>query len=148
MRLGVGVGWHEDEFRFMGVEFRGRGRRADEAIEVMKALWGGAASFAGEYWQFEEASFAPLPARQPEIWVGGVNDAAIRRVRKLGDVWHPSSNVDPQFLRDVVAENPDLRWVPRTTPDRVEELLELGAEGVAVMFPDVPSMRTFIARYR
>jgi alkanesulfonate monooxygenase SsuD/methylene tetrahydromethanopterin reductase-like flavin-dependent oxidoreductase (luciferase family) len=38
LRLGVGMGWHEDEFRFMGADFRGRGRRANEALRLMRAL--------------------------------------------------------------------------------------------------------------
>jgi alkanesulfonate monooxygenase SsuD/methylene tetrahydromethanopterin reductase-like flavin-dependent oxidoreductase (luciferase family) len=39
--LGVGMGWHKDEFDFMGVEFKGRGQRADEAIRLIRALWSG-----------------------------------------------------------------------------------------------------------
>ena len=45
--LGVGMGWHKDEFEFMGVEFKGRGRRADEAIRLMRALWNGERDFDG-----------------------------------------------------------------------------------------------------
>jgi alkanesulfonate monooxygenase SsuD/methylene tetrahydromethanopterin reductase-like flavin-dependent oxidoreductase (luciferase family) len=67
--LGIGVGWHEDEFRFMGVPFRHRGRRADEALHVIKALWSGAREFHGEFWSFENATFEPLPSPPPEIWV-------------------------------------------------------------------------------
>src|SRR6266508_439635 len=51
--LGVGMGWHEDEFDFMGVEFKGRGRRANEAIRLMRALWNGERDFEGEYWSFQ-----------------------------------------------------------------------------------------------
>ncbi len=47
--LGVGMGWHKDEFDFMGVEFKGRGRRADEAIRLMRALWNDERDFEGEY---------------------------------------------------------------------------------------------------
>ena len=66
VRLGVGAGWHEDEFRFMGVDFDSRGRRTDEAIRVIRALWSGADTFDGEFWQFADATFAPLPvARCP-----------------------------------------------------------------------------------
>ena len=39
--IGVGMGWYEREFEFMGVEFAGRGRRGDEAIRLMRALWNG-----------------------------------------------------------------------------------------------------------
>ena len=70
-RLGVGMGWHEDEFRFLGVEFHGRGgRRADEALRLMRALWQGDSSFAGDFWSFDGATFAPLPQEAPEIWFG------------------------------------------------------------------------------
>jgi probable F420-dependent oxidoreductase len=72
--LGLGMGWHEDEFRFLGVEFRGRGRRADEALRLMRALWRGERSFAGRWWSFEDATFAPLPEPEPELWFGGVSD--------------------------------------------------------------------------
>jgi hypothetical protein len=65
VRLGVGVGWHEDEFRFMGYEYGERGRRTDEAIRLMKALWAGERSFRGDYWSFEDATFSPLPKIAP-----------------------------------------------------------------------------------
>src|SRR5207247_4435519 len=45
--VGVGMGWHRDEFEFMGVPFERRGRRADEAIRLMGVLWGGEPSFEG-----------------------------------------------------------------------------------------------------
>jgi alkanesulfonate monooxygenase SsuD/methylene tetrahydromethanopterin reductase-like flavin-dependent oxidoreductase (luciferase family) len=46
--LGLGMGWHNDEFDFTGVELKGRGRRADEAIRLMRALWNGERDFDGE----------------------------------------------------------------------------------------------------
>ena len=63
--LGVGVGWHRDEFDFMGVPFEGRGRRADEALRVVRALWTGERDFEGRFWSFSDATFAPLPSPQP-----------------------------------------------------------------------------------
>jgi probable F420-dependent oxidoreductase len=148
VRVGVGAGWHEDEFGFMGVDFRSRGRRTDEAIRVIRALWAGADAFEGEFWQFADATFGPLPALEPEIWIGGVKRSAVRRTLALGDVWHPSSNVDLGFVADVMSEHPDLRLVPRTPPERVDDYLALGAEGVAVAFPDETSMRSFARQYR
>jgi probable F420-dependent oxidoreductase len=148
VHLGIGVGWHEDEFRFLGAEFAGRGRRADEGIALMRALWAGESSFAGTYWQFADATFAPLPPAQPEIWIGGAAARSIRRAVELGDVWHPTSTVEPAFVRAALAAHPGLRVVPRTTPERVEEFLELGAEGAVVAFDDVGAMRTFAARHR
>src|ERR671934_2350969 len=124
--LGVGMGWHRDEFEFMGVEFEGRGRRADEAIRLVRALWTGEREFVGRFWSFRDAHEEPHPSPQPEIWVGGSSDRAIRRARELGDVWHPSRGSDPDHVKRVKAEHPELRVVPRTTLDKVEAMLDAG----------------------
>jgi probable F420-dependent oxidoreductase len=148
VRLGIGMGWHEDEFRFLGVDFRRRGRRGDEALRVMRALWGGQRSFSGEIWSFENASFAPLPPEHPEIWVGGASNRAVRRARELGDVWHPSRSGTPERVREVRERYPDLRIVPRTTLENLDALLELGVEGAVLSFTDESSMREVARRYR
>jgi probable F420-dependent oxidoreductase len=135
--LGVGVGWHEAEYRFMGFEFKGRGRRADESIREMRSLWSG---------DFSGAIFEPRPARQPEIWVGGSSDRAVRRALELGDVWHPSRGSDVDHVRRVKDEHPELRVIPRTTPELVDGMLDAGAEGAVITFPDEASMRKFAAR--
>jgi probable F420-dependent oxidoreductase len=148
VRLGLGMGWHEDEFRFMGVPFRHRGRRGDEAIRMLRALWSGERSFQGKHWSFEDATFAPLPDPVPEIWVGGSSDRAIRRARELDDVWHPSRRSDAGHVRLVKERHPDLRVVPRTRPELVDGFLEAGAEGAVVTLPDPAAMRDFVRRYR
>jgi alkanesulfonate monooxygenase SsuD/methylene tetrahydromethanopterin reductase-like flavin-dependent oxidoreductase (luciferase family) len=146
--LGLGVGWHEDEFRFFGVPFRGRGRRGDESIRLMRALWSGERTFAGERWSFDDATFAPLPDPVPELWIGGSSDRALRRARELGDVWHPSRRSDADHVRRVKEQYPGLRVVPRTRPELVDGFLEAGAEGVVVTLPDENAMRAFVRRYR
>jgi probable F420-dependent oxidoreductase len=144
--LGVGMGWHKDEYDFMGIEFAGRGRRADEEIRVMRALWGNERSFEGDHWSFHDATFEPRPSRQPEIWVGGSSARAIRRARELGDAWHPSRGSDAAHVRQVKSEHPGLRVIPRTSPDKVGAMLEAGAEGAVVSFPDEQAMRDFARR--
>jgi probable F420-dependent oxidoreductase len=156
-RLGVGMGWHEDEFRFMGVDFHGRGRRADEALRLMRALWAGEREFHGEHWSFKNATFEPVPERQPEIWVGGGSDRAVRRARELGDAWHPSRGVDADRVREVKERFPDLRVIPRLPPGsgsktatRIQEFQAAGCEGVVANFglepgQAVASMREFAA---
>jgi probable F420-dependent oxidoreductase len=145
--LGVGMGWHKDEYDFMGVEFAGRGRRANEEIRIMRALWSGERSFEGKHWSFHDATFEPQPSRQPEIWVGGSSARAIRRARELGDAWHPSRGSDADHVRQVKGEHPDLRVIPRTSTRNVEAMLEAGAEGAVVSFSDEAKMREFAARH-
>jgi probable F420-dependent oxidoreductase len=146
--LGVGLGWHRPEFEFMGVAFEGRGRRADEAIRLMRALWRGERDFEGRFWSFHDATSEPLPSPQPEVWVGGSSDRAIRRALELGDVWHPSRGSDPDHVRGVKERHPELRVVPRTTVERLEAMLEAGAEGAVITFPDEAAMREVARRYR
>jgi alkanesulfonate monooxygenase SsuD/methylene tetrahydromethanopterin reductase-like flavin-dependent oxidoreductase (luciferase family) len=77
----VGVGWLESEFAAVGVPYRQRGRRTDEAIAVLKALCGR-----------DSAEFLPKPVQRPHppLWIGGRSDAAVRRAARAGDAWHPS----------------------------------------------------------
>jgi probable F420-dependent oxidoreductase len=145
--LGVGMGWHKDEFEFMGVDFEGRGRRADEAIRLMRALWSGERDFDGEYWSFHDATSEPHPSPQPEIWVGGSSPRALRRVRELGDAWHPSRGSDAAHVRRVKEQHPELRVIPRTSAEMVEAMLAAGAEGAVVRFGDEGAMRDFARRY-
>jgi probable F420-dependent oxidoreductase len=140
--LGVGTGWHEDEYRFLGVGFRGRGRRVDEALRVMKALWAGERSYEGESWAFSDATSLPLPARPPEIWVGGTSDRAVRPAVELGDGWHPSRTGTPERIREVRERHPELRVIPRAGAPTVDELrakrdalLEAGCEGIVAALP-------------
>ena len=146
--LGVGMGSHRDEFDFMGLEFKGRGRRADEAIRLMRALWNGERDFDGQYWSFHNATSEPHPSPQAEIWVGGSSERAIRRALELGDAWHPSSGSDANHVRRVKEQHPELRVIPRSSLERVEAMLDAGAEGVVATFPDEAAMRDFARRYR
>jgi probable F420-dependent oxidoreductase len=148
LTLGVGIGWHRDEFEFMGVEFEDRGRRADEAIWLMRALWRGERAFGGRYWAFRDATAEPLPSPQPKIWVGGSSARAVRRARELGDAWHPSRGSNADHVRLVKKQHPELRVIPRTSPEQVEAMLEAGAEGAVVAFADETAMRDFARHQR
>jgi probable F420-dependent oxidoreductase len=148
LKLGLGMGWHEDEFRNLGVEFRGRGRRAEEGIRLMRALWRGEREFHGKHWSFENATFAPLPVPEPELWFGGSSEQTINRCLEHGGVWHPSRGSDADHVRSVKERHPDLRVIPRTSPERADGLFEAGAEGVVVTLRDTAAMRAFLRRYR
>jgi probable F420-dependent oxidoreductase len=148
LKLGLGMGWHEDEFRHLGVEFRHRGRRAEEGIRLMRALWRGERDFSGEHWSFEAATFGPLPDPEPELWFGGSSEGAVRRALEHAGFWHPSRGSPPEHVRAVMQRHPDLRVVPRTTPDKVDAYLAAGAEGAVVTLPERASRRDFLRRYR
>lgn len=102
--LGIGVGWLKEEFAAMGVPFERRGKRADEYIAAMKALWTeDGASFSGEFVNFREVSCNPKPIGRVPIIVGGHSEAAARRAGRFGDGFFPSigATVDTMPLFDV-----------------------------------------------
>jgi probable F420-dependent oxidoreductase len=105
IELGIGVGWLREEFAALGVPFERRGRRADEYVAAMRALWReDGASFAGEFVRFERVSCNPKPvARGVPIIVGGHSEAAARRAGRLGDGFFPSigAQVDTMPLLDL-----------------------------------------------
>jgi probable F420-dependent oxidoreductase len=90
VRLGIGVGWQSSEYDALGESFTDRGRRMDEAIEVLRACWADARiDFAGPHYRLAAMGMEPKPpqgARLP-IWIGGHSAAALRRVGQYGDGW-------------------------------------------------------------
>ena len=90
-RLGVGVGWNKVELEAMGDDFHTRGRRTDEQLAVMQALWTKeVVTFKGEWHNFNEVGINPLPVQRPiPIWFGGHAPAVIRRIAKFGAGWMP-----------------------------------------------------------
>ena len=114
----------------------------------MRALWNGERDFEGEHWSFHDATSEPHPSPQPEIWVGGSSERAIRRALELGDVWHPSRGSDANHVRRIKERYPTLRVIPRTTPEQTEAMLDAGAEGIVATFPDEAAMRDFARRYQ
>lgn len=93
VQLGVGAGWLEEEFDAIGVSFADRGRRTDEHIEALRALWTqDAATFEGEFVSFRDCILRPQPAQGSiPIHVGGHTKVAARRAGTLGDGFFPGS---------------------------------------------------------
>jgi probable F420-dependent oxidoreductase len=104
--VGVAVGWLEGEFAALGVPFRERGRRTDEAIELFRAAW------TQEYPEVKTSNHhlsgvkvSPMPLQKPRppILVGGASDAALRRAARLGDGWHASGMAPTAFRASALA---------------------------------------------
>ena len=109
-RLGVGIGWNEPEYEALGENFRNRGRRSEEQIEVLRKLFTeDLVTFAGKWHRITDAGLNPMPVQRPiPIWMGGGsavsvrtstdtgkatrlggNEPVMRRIARLGDGWFP-----------------------------------------------------------
>ena len=102
-RLGIGVGWNEVEFIGLNENFRNRGRRSEEQVQVMQALWADPhVIFKGKYHTIEDAGINPRPmARRIPVWFGGHHEATLQRIAKWGDGWmmlaHPIETAGAEF---------------------------------------------------
>ena len=88
--LGVGVGWDRLEYDRLGASFSDRGKRANEMLELMAALWAGEeVDHDGDFWKISEFKLSPAPASSAsiELWVGGRSQAAHHRAARFGEAW-------------------------------------------------------------
>jgi probable F420-dependent oxidoreductase len=88
LTLGLSVGQREPDFNAAGVSMKGRGRRLEEMLELMKRAWAGEAiSYQGRVFQVDIPPTGPRPAQQPHppLYLGGGSPAALARAARLGD---------------------------------------------------------------
>ncbi|HEX7740541.1 MAG TPA: TIGR03619 family F420-dependent LLM class oxidoreductase [Marmoricola sp.] len=81
--LGVGIGWCREEFEVLEQEFGTRGRRTDEALDLIRRLWEpGTASFEGQFWTAPPMRMEPTPTERVPIFVGGLSEAGFARAAR------------------------------------------------------------------
>ena len=104
LRLGVGIGWNWVEYGALGENFHNRGRRAEEQIALLRALWTQeVVDFRGKWHQVIGAGINPLPIQRPSPpWMGGHADRAVKRIARIGDGWLPSFPPDESGKKKIV----------------------------------------------
>ncbi|HEX4190859.1 MAG TPA: TIGR03619 family F420-dependent LLM class oxidoreductase [Marmoricola sp.] len=90
--LGVGVGWCREEFELMGQDFSTRGKRTDEALDLLAELWSpGWNSHEGEFYPTPRLVMEPTPTARIPIYVGGLSEIGMRRAARydgwIGDLY-------------------------------------------------------------
>ena len=91
LRLGVGVGWNHVEYEALNEDWKSRGVRQREQVEVLKKLWcDDLVTYQGRFHQLTEVNITPRPVQRPiPVWFGGSSDAVIKRAAQIGDGWMP-----------------------------------------------------------
>ncbi len=155
LRLGVGVGWNHVEYEALGAEWKTRGARQAEQVQVLRRLWTeDLVTFSGRFHELRQVSILPAPIQRPiPIWFGGSSDAVMERAARLGDGWMPIMAPDDQaaaklatlrghlktFGRDPAAFGLEA-WLRMDTPDpqrwaaAAEAWRRLGA-GMVMFYP-------------
>ncbi|MCH2531926.1 MAG: TIGR03619 family F420-dependent LLM class oxidoreductase [Dehalococcoidia bacterium] len=120
-RLVVGVGVGQEalaEYEAMGVRKQDRGRRLDEAIQVMRELWAkDTVTYESEFLKLDNASIGIHPFQQNlPIWIGSRSEAGLRRTGRLGDGWLPTQLTPAEFRVGVSKINLYANEAGRTIP--------------------------------
>jgi probable F420-dependent oxidoreductase len=91
LRLGIGVGWNHVEYQALGEDWKTRGARQAEQVEVLRRLWSeDLVTFNGRFHELKEVNIVPPPVQRPiPVWFGGISDAVVLRAARLGDGWMP-----------------------------------------------------------
>ncbi len=126
LKVGLGLGWSKDEHDAAGADMRIRGKRADEFIAVLKAIWTtDPAEFHGKYFQLHKSIIQPKPVQKPHppIYLAAYSPGAMKRTAKFADGWMPVGSTIDQLkttatqLRNMTKEqgrNPaDLKIIAR-----------------------------------
>src|SRR5258705_12577487 len=99
--VGAAIGWLEGEFDALGVPFKERASRSDEALELFRTLWTQEhPKIQTKRHRVQDVVFSPMPLQKPRppLYVGGSTDGALRRAARLGDGRH-ASGTNPQTFR-------------------------------------------------
>jgi probable F420-dependent oxidoreductase len=142
--LGAGVGWLEPEFAALGVPFRERGRRMDEGIAMMRAVWSqDPVTFHAKTIPatIEAMTMLPMPSHPIPLWLAADSDAALARTTRIADGWH-GTRYTPETVAPVVkrlrAERPGadftvslrVEWNGREQAELADKIAAFAAAGV------------------
>ena len=160
LRLCVGVGWLREEIEACGTEFESRGRRADEQIAVLRALWDqqpDGVTHHGEFFAFENVVCSPKPiaGHHLPVHIGGHSKAAARRAGRFGDGFQPLGVTGAQLeallvlMRDEATaagrEPADIEvslghLVTKVDRERAERLVAQGADRLVLAMPPITDL--------
>jgi probable F420-dependent oxidoreductase len=125
LKLGLGIGWREEEFRMFGVPMSERAARLEDTVEILRrAATGRRFSFEGGTYRYDDVRVTPPAARDGgvPIVLGGYADAAVRRAGRIGD-GYITDDAGPDELRRYVDLASDAAREAGRDPSRLELLV-------------------------
>ena len=139
-RFGVGAGWLSEEIDLLGYPVRGRGRRMDEMLEIIRRFWTeDAVEFQGEFFDFSATGVSPKPAAPVPIWVGGKSSAALDRATRH-DGWLGMNYDLPEIyalLEDLQGRLSARRSAGHAVPESFEVFVIPNAEPSELLYEDL-----------
>lgn len=150
LRLGIGIGWNPVEYEALGENFHNRGKRSEEQIELMRALWtDDLVDFEGRWHRVPDAGINPLPVQRPiPVWFGGASDQVISRVAEIGDGWFPLFQPDAKGRELIETMRSRARAAGRNPDDiGIESWISVGNRTPDDWIEDVRARKAFGATH-
>ncbi|MDF2894182.1 MAG: class F420-dependent oxidoreductase [Rhodococcus erythropolis] len=121
LMLGLGIGWQKEEYAAVGVPFRDRGRRLEDCVGAMRALWASApATFHGTHTDFDDLNSLPRPVScAVPIVLGGNSEPVVNRAGRIADGWFPYT-ITPDDFADMADKLRSAAHSAGRAPDAVE----------------------------
>jgi len=141
--VGVASGWLAEEFAMLGVPFAERGRRMDEYLAVLRALWTeDRVTFHGRFVQLDDAAFFPKPLQRPHppIWIGGASERAFARIARFGAGWIAAPRPDVDTLSRDIARLRGIAESHGRDPATIEVASGGAARGVDELIARLPAL--------
>jgi probable F420-dependent oxidoreductase len=120
--VGLGIGWMREEYVAVGAPYKDRGRRAEEFVAALRALWTQEiVEFGGEFYEIPRSRFEPKPVQRPHppLLLGGTARPAVERAGRIADGWLASSGADLRRIGEQVAVVRDAAKQAGRDPDEL-----------------------------
>ena len=125
LRLGMGLGWSRDEYDAAGASFKNRGKRADEFIQVLKAIWTtDPVEHHGEFYTVPRSHIGPKPVQKPHppIFLAAFAPPALQRVATVADGWNPVA-IPVEGMRQMFAGIQEMAKAAGRDPSELQMLV-------------------------
>jgi probable F420-dependent oxidoreductase len=142
LRLGVGIGWNYVEYAALGQDFRTRGARQEEQIQLLRRLFTEpVVDFAGRFDRVDRAALMPKPARPIPIWLGGSGETAFDRAARLADGFIFLGGRAEDYVDSWKRLHDSVAGLGRKAEDFGAEYVALNRGGVSDLTADVDAWR-------
>lgn len=125
LKVGLGLGYSDDEYDAVGAEAKVRGRRADEFLQVMKTIWtADTVEFSGDFFQVPPSIIGRKPIQKPHppLYLAAYVAPALKRAATLANGWMPNG-IPFEYLPEMLTQFREMGEAAGRDPGSLEVIM-------------------------